>query len=48
MLSNTHYTVSVDLLQDAISQLPIFDQRLDLTVSTGEVELAHKTEPDCQ
>lgn len=36
MLSNTHYTVSVDLLQEAISQLPIFDQRLDLTVSTGD------------
>ena len=35
MLSNTHYTVSVDLLQEAISQLPIFDQRLDLTVPTG-------------
>ena len=36
MLSNTHYTVSVDLLQEAISQLPIFDQRFDLTVSTGD------------
>jgi hypothetical protein len=36
MLSDTHYIVSVDLLQEAISQLPIFDQRIDLTVSTGD------------
>lgn len=36
MLADTHYTVSIDLLQEAVSQLPIFDQRLDLTVSTGD------------
>lgn len=36
MLTDTHYTVSIDLFQKAVSQLPIFDQRLDLTVSTGD------------
>ena len=36
MIADTHYTVSIDALQEAISQLPTFDQRLDLTVPTGD------------
>jgi hypothetical protein len=35
MIEDTHYTASVELLQDAMNQMPEFEHRLDLTKPTG-------------
>jgi hypothetical protein len=36
MLTDTQYTVSKDLLQEATTQFPCFDRRFDLTIPTGD------------
>jgi hypothetical protein len=36
MILDTHYKVSTSLLQEAISQIPNFERRLDLTKPTGD------------